>query len=554
MKTQASQTGVAHFDPALAIHLLTQTVMVGAVAWSIAAFVNGWIALPVAIAFTFTFSRLARTVVSSDPLVTKWQRSRAAVGAWFIFSVTMAMSYSTLYERVFAETSALRHFQAGRTSTQRQLETTVADAVAARNALASWAADSRIKAQQESRLNGGGGTCPNRSGTNGKRGPITMFREAEASIATTLHTELGASVAALQAQVGAIAPGKAGNYADVTRISAQINAGIEMAEALAHGSQLRSASETIQRQLVGTIQWPDGTEFECGDLAREEQIRAALNALQSLQKLPPQKPLVAAIDLTNPQEVATRGLLRSFNSGIRLFSFGFAGSFDDDDLMRDALKSSGVVNRETLGLFLAGLIEAAVLLTAGMAARRGNAPLPLDPLRALQDWQGAATGTRGAVRVLHIAGILIARLVVNLLWATPMQDRQETSAAGNLFKSSNHPLVELQNDPDIPARELGWTHKLLPYLFGFHGRDYIVLPQGRAPMASLAIRALDYSGAAVLIGTEVPWQTVAQHRDAARCLLRMLADAQALTYEVYALAPSFAQGLRLSLLDDAPKG
>lgn len=554
MDKNSDQVRTANFEPALAVHLLMQAVMVGSVAWSIAAFINWALAVPIAIAFTYVFGRMAKTVVSSDPDVTKVQRVRAAIGAWFVFCVTMGLSYGSLYQAIFAETSALRHFQTVRVPAQRQLDLVLADAVAARNAIASWAADSSAKAVAESRPNDGGGTCPNRSGTNGRRGPITMWREAEANIATKLNADLSAAVGGLERHVNGTAKTKPNNFADAAQTTAQLNAAIEAGEALTHGGVIRSASEVLERQLQSSIRWPDGSEFSCGDTARDELIRSAQSSLQALQALPSLNPIEAAIDLSNRQEIATRGLLRSFNAGTTLLSFGLAGSFADDDLMQKALKENGAVNRETLGLFLASLIELTVLLTAGMAANRGASPMTPDPLKAFDAWQDAADRSQGAARLLHTISLPVAKAGFNFLWAAPQLAGRPTDSARPVFKASLHPVVELEDDPQIPARELGWAKRLLPFMFAFHDKDYIILPHDRAPLASQAIRALDFKNAASLIGTEVSWQSVCQHLTAARRLLRLVPDARQLTYEVYMLAPTFAQALRVQLLEDGVKG
>src|SRR5205823_599104 len=147
-------------------------------------------------------------------------------------------------------------------------------------------------------------------------------------------------------------------------------------------------------------------------------IRSAQSALQALRNRPSLKPIEAAIDLTNSQEIATRGLLRSFNAGAKLFTFGLAGSFSDDELMQNALRDAGIVNRETLGLFLASLIELGVLLTAGMVAKRGGVPLQSNALSSFETWQEIANRSLGPWRILHGVSLPIAKATFNFLWAT----------------------------------------------------------------------------------------------------------------------------------------
>lgn len=545
-----SVRSAVRFDPAHALHVVMFVVMVGAVSWSIASFITPWIAVPIGTALTYAFARLAKVALGIHRGAIRTERVASGVGAWFVFCLTMGLSYGSLYMGVFAEPSAIRQLQEMRTPVQRQLDMVLADAVAARNAFDAWAKDSKQKAAAESRPVDGGGTCPLKSQTGGRRGPIAMWREAEASMASKVNGELGDAIAALEARVKAIPQGRPDKYAAATGVMANLNAAVAVAESVTHGSATRGALDTLDRQLNAVITWVDGTKFDCGDTARTDLMLSAQKALKALQAQPVLKPIEPSIDLSNRQDVATRGLLRSFNAGAKLFTFGMVGSFADDDLMQKALQQSGLINRESLGLGLSALLEMTLVFTAAIAARRGASPVPIDPLRGFRAWQAMADQAQGRNALIHMLVMPVAKAGFNFLFTSTTLDTVDGSSrvAPVPFKTSSHPIVEIEPDPDVPRRELGWAKELLPWLFAWHDKDYIVLPQDRAPKASLAARALYYNNAAALIGTDVAWDLVARHRMAARRLLRLLPDARSSTYEVYELAPPFAQAMRVSLL------
>ena len=261
MENTSSHSAV-RFDPSHALHVVMLAVMVGAVSWSIASFISPWIAVPVGTALTYAFANRAKVALGIYPNATKAERVFSGVAAWFLFCLTMGLSYGSLYKSVFAETSALRHLQDVRAPAQRQMEMVQADAIAARNAFDAWTKDSKHKAAVESRLVDGGGTCGgNKSSTTGRRGPITMFREAEASMAGKLSDDLGSAIAALEARVKAIPANRPDTYAAAKEVMANLNSAIAVAESVTHGGVTRAALDTLDRQLNATITWVDGTKL-----------------------------------------------------------------------------------------------------------------------------------------------------------------------------------------------------------------------------------------------------------------------------------------------------
>ncbi len=523
------------FDPILAVYVLMIMLMAMAVAYSISLYLSWWVAAPIGVSLTYCFSRLVKTVVAPRGMYTPLWRAGCAGAAIAVFGVTMGLSYATLYAKFLAQTSAINHFQAGRTPVQRQLETLAGNAKAASNAFAAWDAHSTAKADKESKE---GGTCPAKAASASGRGPIAMFRTGEAGIAANLHAELKVSVDALAARLEGVAQRKPANFAETMQLTGELNAAIESGESLAHGALVRSARKTIQQRIETEIAWPNGEVFTCGDTVRDELLKRALEALPALS------PLVPGIDLSNPQSVANRGLLRSFNALMRVTTLGFAGSFEDDPLMTEALKK-GVVNQETLGMFTASLLELCVVLTAVMASRRGAAPFGFRPMEILAAWQDKARAEpRFAVKLAQMLAIMLVKGAVNMLWAYPSIDEVRPATASKTSRGG----FAMGADPQFPARELAWATSLAPFLVPFHGDEYVCIPAGRSPKASMAARTLCYRGAAVLIHGQAVWEAIATNRVAAFQLQRLVPDAKALAWEVFKLEPSFAQALRLALL------
>ena len=123
-----------------------------------------------------------------------------------------------------------------------------------------------------------------------------------------------------------------------------------------------------------------------------------------------------------------------------------------------------------------------------------------------------------------------------------------------MFQVSDHPVVELVDDPTVPSRELEWAKALQPFMVSLGGgdKDLVILPPAAlAPHATTAIQALAYEGAAKMLGMDLPYALVAR-QDAVCRILSHFAHAEDLLYQIFQLAPSFAQALRIHLLTQPP--
>ena len=87
--------------------------------------------------------------------------------------------------------------------------------------------------------------------------------------------------------------------------------------------------------------------------------------------------------------------------------------------MEAALKNKGLINRETIGFFIAGLIELCVLFTAFLAVRSGQSPFPFQPTRMLTDLQTRAEQQDSwlirTVTLLTLAAVIVLLLLLLVL-------------------------------------------------------------------------------------------------------------------------------------------
>lgn len=535
------------FAPVRAINLLMLAIMVFAIGTGLAKYFGWFVGITIGLALSYVFSALVKTVVAPAGEVKRSERVWAGVFALALCGVTMGLSYSTVYATLFAQASALGEFQRVRLPVQRQLESAVlANAEASVKAFAAWQKDSARKAEQEGK---GGGSCPARAASLGKRGPIAMWREADAGIAANLESELRSNVEGIRTRFNALKDRKAATFAEAMEITTGLNGVIEASEALARGSYIQATKETLSRQLASEITWLNGEVFKCGDTTRDELIKraqAALNDLADLKKNPPIHPLAPAIDLSNQQELTIRGLLRSFNAIAWVMTFGVVGTFADDPLMEVALKTKGLINRETIGFFIVGLIELSVFFTAFLAVRAGQPPFPFQPTRMLAGLEArAAQQNNWLIQLMTLLALSVAKLVVNLFFT---QQANTTTGGANTPADTDKDVV-IHPDPVYPTRELDWGILLAPYLLANHDGDYLVVPNiTRCARVLMAARALEYQSAAVLLNLNVPWASIASYRPAAEQFERLLPDAINLNYAIYKLTPAFGQAMRLQLL------
>lgn len=533
-------TNAFKFSPAIAVSLIVSALMVVSIATGIASFFGWYVGITLGLALSYVFSTLAKNIVAPVGSISRTERSLSAAFALSIFILTLGLSYSTLYARVFAQASALGEFQQQRLPIQHQLETVIlASAEDTVNAFKAWSADSTIKAAAEK---GQGGSCPAKLSSTGRPGAIAKWRELEAGTADDLYKKWDAKVSSIRTEFNTLKVRHPADFNEMKIIANGLNELVEQSEALARGSYNESAQKTLETHLASEVTWPNGDVFKCGDTQRDEliqQAQIALVNLTDLKKNPPLHHMTPAIDISNPQELVIRGLLRSGNAILATMTFGRLGNFADDSLMLEALKTNGLVNRETIGFFLAALIEVCVIFTAFLAVRSGQAPFPFDPVATIASLKSTAEQQKYAlVRWAILLLMFPFKLIINLFFA-------KEHAIGDAQKTNYDDPIIIGPDPIFPHREIGRIALLLSHLFSNHDGDYLIIPNRQDCLIALtAARALVYQQVAILISQNVSWHVLSNNQ-LVSSHLNLNEDT---IYAVFKLAPSFAQAMRLQLL------
>lgn len=545
----------AKFSPARLFNLMMVAVMTGSVAFSLTSFLSNWIAVPVALTLGGIFNYLAHAVVEPD--VPHLKRATHAIAAGLIFLLTCGLSYGALYLKLFADTSALKHFETARLPLMQQMHQQLGNAEAAQGALLAWQSDAAAKATAEETV---GGTCATKAASTGKPGAISQWRRAERNIAETLSKDFTNRVSSLRSQLTNLDASRAATYSEMRALGDRINLAVNATETLTHGAFAQGVAATLERQGESTITWKNGEVFICGDAARDETLARATTAVAALLDSPVLKKLSPVLDLDRNKDVMVAGLLRGFNLAAFVVSFGRFGSFADDALMTNAL-AHGAINSETLPFAIAAVLELCVLLTAAWAAHGGAGLFPPNPVRAVAATRRAAQRAQtGSSRLAYAVLYHALRVIVGLFF---IQKSVTTAHASQYHGTPTPASAAAAMDPVIPDRELTWAADLVPFIAHVHDRAYLFLTNvPDAVRARKIARCLHFQGIAQLITGSASWSQVSEHTDLVPDLLR-LPDAETRRYEVYALAPGYVQAARLAELqvassphkiEDAPSG
>lgn len=517
---QAASHPKLEYDLGRVVHAAMLVTMTASVSASFAPFVGWLVALPVAVALTYTFTRLVQLALGMDreeqgePTSLAIRVASGAV-AVVIAGITVGASSAALYRAVFATASALDHLEKTQTAAQISIDEGLANAHAASRALRAWEQASVSKAQTEAKQ---GGTCPERSATLGKPGPIAAFRREEAAVAADLSAEVSNAIKALDLAITAIPKQRAADYAGALEVMAKQNGAIRAYNTFSQGSAIASTLDALTRRESAQIRWVDGSLFQCGDVSRLELITQARRALEVIKKSQPITPLKPAIDLANPRETTIRGLLRSFTALAKLATFGALGSFEGDALMQAALKKHGPLNRETMSLLLAALIEIAVIASAAFARpsrQGGSSPFPFHP-KAVIGWLEARARSGGRLQAIGCS--LVASVFKGGINATATVYEEESTRAS--WATEPVPPIDLESGA-VQARTerhfdplyLAMGRALEPYTLFQGGEALIILPKdkGSPPQHVHDCRhALEYAGLARPVNDELQGDVLEQ--------------------------------------------
>ena len=469
-----------HFDASRVCHLAALTVMSLLVAGSLTAYFPSIAALALAGVLTWSFSTVVKIAVSTEHTRI---RIGAIAAALVIGVVTVGSSAAKIYSSGFGQASLVRSLAEQRTVALAAIDRTLGDARAAQAQLEIWAKESSRLAALEATA---GATCPGLSRSRGVRGPITFFREADASEAAAMSTAIAAAVAPLERRRASISPKMAVDMDGALRDADIVNAAVGEANAVIGGAALAGARSSLERRA--------GAEPEngrCGDAARASMIQNAMTAVAAVTGTPRLAELNPPVNLRNPQEATARGLLRSGNLLMALFTLGAAGDFSDDPLLEAALKR-GVLNSETLAVFVALIIELSVVVTSILAGRRVGVPIfQLDP-RSVAEYIEAQGATRGRKRIVYVLAALY-RAITNLV-ATDV-----SRAAGGpvMFmegRVGGSPAAEVLPLPVFDSSLIDSAQLVVGFMLP--SEDILLIPEASASRALAAARELEVRGVA----------------------------------------------------------
>jgi hypothetical protein len=362
-----------HFQPARLIHLLATLVLFGAVATALVGFFNAWVAIAVALVLTLLL-KLALEAGVDALHARRWAAAAGfALASLLLGATTMALTAASLYERVFAEASAVADFDAQRQAAERELQLRAGARESAVAAMKAWSAHAQQMSTTEATV---GGSCSNRPDTRGVPGVISRWRRDDATVANALALELERSADSGDTALAALKTfARPDNHQAVATAMANINKAID-GDALVvgrAGAASRAAQGLAQRRDTMVAQ-PDGSLLPCTDATRLQLIDTASKALAPLVAASPLARLKPGVDLGVKSEVTVRSWLRAYNGMLAMASFGVLGRFADDAPMTRALKENGAINRETLSFVLASLAELGLVLSTLMLRTAAPAP------------------------------------------------------------------------------------------------------------------------------------------------------------------------------------
>ena len=570
----------SRFSIAMSARLVANGMLLGGIAYALQPFM-GWVAaVPMAAVQTFIFGKLVDMAVS--PLRRKTVRVAAVAGAVAVGTMTTSLAYATYYAKTSAPESARRDFLARREVAERQVQRVVTLGTSAQQAMDEWSKDAAAKSTIESTT---GNTCPTK-GTNGIKGPISTWRKDDSNFAASLAGELKGLVDAARTAAETVANSPLSDDTKALKPAyAAVNTAIDKTAALVKGGWAEGALTALAERRSAQIDHAAG-KINCGDSGRLSLIERASVELTKLNDMPAMARLVPSIDLDKPLDVITRGLIRGTTITAHAASFGYVGNFNDDPLLKEQLKSSGWIGRETMPYGLSLLAEGGVMFTSFIAAQQGSLPFGLSLpvwLRRREAAAMASSRRRSALaEVLLAGGRLLGKLLANLLWTDAPAGSARAGSAAALAQAGPHPAggltvlaavraaryapadtlpessafgpIDLPEDPTLRDRELGFAATLAAWHHAWGMEDYLLLPMTAAHSSEQRMaRALATQDLAHFVADGVGWKALTQQRAAVAPMLqaRLGQDAEHLLYEVWLVKPAYAHLMRLAALGPA---
>jgi hypothetical protein len=536
------------------MHWISVLILAGSGALALAGFMHLAVAVASAAVLTYLLKAAVQRAAQAFMVRKLMLGLLCCAGGALVASVTVGLNAATLYASVFAKPSAIAEWTARREPHERELQRVLALAGTAQTALTVWAQDARAKAAREGAENGGG-SCPNLADTGGSRGPVAKWREDDSTIAQSLATELESlSDGARRSTALLLGLPKPTDFAAVKAgYEAANRASDDITRLTSDGSYAAATVGELERRRTSTIERSGQAAVTCGDSARLAFIDRATVALSALSALKPMPRMEPGMDLSDPHDVLSRSLLRSFNGVAAMATLGFAGSFNGDRLMQEALKTNGLINSQTLAFGLSFLAELAVIGTALLMVRQGQAPFvdnAVSWIRAEEQAHADASRVRRLVRGA-------AKRLVNAFYVVETDPAPADAAAAVRPGQPEHldvpglpaesSVIQLPDDPRLSReREAEWTGLLLAHHVPWGDIDLVMIPvtPEHAPVAQMA-RALFYQGQATLLASAAPARLLNEPEVATHLAHANGPDWQQHLYQVFMLAPGYAQVMRL---------
>lgn len=519
-------------------------MMTVGVAFSLEPFFGIWTAVPLAALLSFTLGRLLSVLCAPRGEVGVARRALSLAAVVLVACITVALSYSTLYLKIFAEASSIRAYSRQSIGVIDALSLVNANALSARQSLKDLRELVDKKSEDESKPLSAPGKDTCRPGTRGSTGPISQYWEAERNTVGNVSKLLEPLVTALNAAVQELSTRRIRSHVEVLQSADAVNAAVASARSLVASQALADGIRSLKERQQTRIKARNGEWFDCNAADRDDQLRKTIAALEALKLPTSVKRIDPGLDIGDRREVAMTALLRVANLALRTVTLGALGSYDDDTMFSDALARSPL-NRETLPIWLGGMGELLLLLNPPGRRRGSTTLIPGDPVARYHRMLALRDARSGISRAALTCWATLLRWVLNSLLSrrVPVTATWRPAAAA----------------ARVTPREVRWFERCVsPWTFSLGEGEFVVVPPDLEPEAARVARVLAHMHALKPKAIDAGWAVVSCVPQAERRLQRLLPDAATQAYDVYLLDPEFAQACRLALLDastnDEPGG
>lgn len=520
------------------LHGILLCVMTLSICIGLGAYISYWVALPVAVSITVLFSHIANLVTGPFHSIRLTRRLLLTTILAFLFSITGAFSYATLYELLVARSSGARFLDAQVTTARSKLQTASAGVFGLVDSTKRLADYSYERYDFEKNT---GGSCPAYFNSGKRVGPIATFRLNDSETGKQISAIADAVTKDFYNQFQSKTYLDTQDYSAALSAAKKINFAIQKYNALKNDASLAA----IEMQLNDLKATKIEGNKDCGDTARSTLIESAIRSLQQIKNNDLIKEIRPGIDLEDKKSITSISLLRGITLvasippiSIVSWLLDINTTFNDDPLMKSELKAKGALNYETLPLAVSALLELMIILTARLAHSSGPVAFAVVDTAAI-----------GSIATKQGIGGISKRLLLNIIFRSKNQDRPSSAIEG---ADAQKPYSHISSDPKFAQREKDFALKLLPWVVDLDWGTYLVIPDILSKeLDQHAAGVLVYEGLAKLVALNVPWDnlTVIDYALIRKAEERRYGDKyQNISFHIYELSVHFSQLLRLELL------